>query len=465
MWGCNAGALKPAFPATAALPLPADCRVAHPPTVEALLELGADPNLVVPVPNASSPPPPLQHAVQVANVPVTQTAVRRVVRALLAAGADPLAVPRCGWGTALHFANFCGVPALEMMLAHLERLRAAGQLVLPSAEVATELMIAAARAGVFSLFVVAHEYVVAACGLRWRQQGAAAAAAAAAAEERRAARRSRDSDRSSSSSDDDGGEFGESGGAEAGCVKPQLGTLASQTAGGSPQQPPPRAPAWQPNASQLNETLRSSVRGGCPAILRCILASPLPFSVSTADATDDGLLGACALDGGSAETVSALHAAGARLSIQRLLSVLAEGVQPERLARLLAVQRPAVNLEYVDWRDSLACPVHVVLDRWLYVSPAVPAGTAPFVATPCVVSLQPAGAPAPQDSVQGLSLAKTPPATWGHGRPCTLCCLALPLPTAGQQVLGAAQRARHRGNPGSAAGSRVPTHSVAQPAV
>jgi hypothetical protein len=306
---------------------------------------------------------------------VAAAATRRVVAALLAAGADPLATTvrhqcsalRCACGSAQ-----LGNGALEVMLAHLEQRRVAGHLALPSGDAAADLMVAAARRRCRRLFVVAHEYVVAACGLRLRQQGAAAAAARAAAEERRAARRCSSSDDSSSSTDssnDDEGGGGRSSAAQASCTASAPGVLAGLlTEAAAQPPPPPRAPAWQPTTVQLFETLRSAALGGCPAILRCILASPLPFSLAGADAQGHGLLALCAVHADSDPPFAVLHAAGARLSLARLLFLLERRVPPERLSALLALQRPAVSQQAV-WLQAggvrcWACPIHRLLRMW-----------------------------------------------------------------------------------------------------
>lgn len=338
-----------------------------------LLELGADANLVGPPregPAGVQPFTPLSAAVLRAGPGQQAAATRGVVDLLLHHGADPLAPAvrrRCSTLRCACGSEFLPNGALPLLLAHLERQHAAGRLALGSGEQAAEVMVGAARCAREQLFAVAHEYVLAAAGLRRRRDAKLAAAAAARSAARRPAWRSGleeepqqqeeeveevPSTPIAAASSDGGG-----GGWDAG-FEPGL------DAGPATAAPPP----WQPSPVQLFEALRGAALGGSPAILRAILASPLPFSVAQADAAGNGLMAHSAAHAGCAEAIHILHRAGAQLTLRRLLYVLEKGVAAGAVAALLACQRPPVPPDTATLKAagvvSFSCPIHRLLHIW-----------------------------------------------------------------------------------------------------
>jgi hypothetical protein len=131
------------------------------------------------------------------------------------------------------------------------------------------------------------------------------------------------------------------------------------------------AATWQPSALQLFEVLRGAALGGCPAILRCILASPLPFSVAAADAQGSGLLAHCAAhaeEACCAESLGLLHAAGAGVSLRRVLYLLEKRMSAPCMAALLALHTPEVPSSDVTLKaggvTSYTCPINRLLHAW-----------------------------------------------------------------------------------------------------
>lgn len=254
-------------------------------------------------------------------------------------------------------------------MEHLERRAARGRLAFGTGDAAADVMIAAARCGRLRLFRLAHEFALAASGRR-RQY---------APEEGRAARQRR---RPIDTSDDDEEQVWPSGSgsgaaaAVADAGSPSDGSGAAGGGGGDADQPGPAhvvAPlaTWQPSALQLFEVLRGAALGGCPAILRCILASPLPFSVIAADSQGSGLLAHCAAHAEEeccAESLGLLHAAGAAVTLRRVLYLLEKRMSAACMQALLALHTPDVPLRDVTLKaggvTSYTCPVNRLLHAW-----------------------------------------------------------------------------------------------------
>ncbi len=260
--------------------------------------------------------------------------------------------------------------SLVLLVDHLERQAARGRLAFGTGDAAADVMVAAARCARLRLFRLAHEYALAASGRR-RQY---------APEEGRAARRRRPIDSSEEEEEEEeAGPRGSGAAAAAAGGWPSDGSEAAGAAGGGGggdvvQAGPAHAAAaatWQPSALQLFEVLRGAALGGCPAILRCILASPLPFSVAAADAQGSGLLAHCAAhaeEASCAESLALLHAAGAAASLKRLLYLLEKRMSAPCVAALLALQVPQVPSSDVTLKaggvTSYTCPVNRLLHAW-----------------------------------------------------------------------------------------------------
>lgn len=255
--------------------------------------------------------------------------------------------------------------SLALLVDHLERRAAHGRLAFGTGDAAADVMVAAARCGRLRLFRLAHEFALAASGRR-RQY---------AAEEGRAARRRRPIDSSEEEEEEEAGlsgsgaAFAPDGGSTNGSSE------AAAAGGGDAEQAGPAhaalAATWQPSALQLFEVLRGAALGGCPAILRCILASPLPFSVAAADAQGSGLLAHCAAhaeEACCAESLGLLHAAGAAVSLRRVLYLLEKRMSAPCMAALLALHTPEVPLSDVTLKaggvTSYTCPINRLLHAW-----------------------------------------------------------------------------------------------------
>lgn len=238
-----------------------------------------------------------------------------------AAGADPLAhsvrrrcsVLRCACGS-----EFLPNGSLPLLLDHLEARATAGRLAFGSGDAAADVMIAAARCGRVRLFRLAHEYALAASGRR--ALGAGAGSAGPSRAQHAHALDLSDSEEEggggaspASSESSDEGEAPGPGGEEAGLMAWLFGRLVRGGGGAA-------AVSWQPTELQLFEVLRSAALGGSPPILRCILASPLPFSLRATDASGNGLLAHCAAhaapDPSCTEALGLLAGAGARLTLK-----------------------------------------------------------------------------------------------------------------------------------------------------
>ncbi|KAL4457389.1 hypothetical protein ABPG75_012254 [Micractinium tetrahymenae] len=335
-------------------PLAVACRLGHIECVEELLNLGADPNAAGPVPQGIPKPfTPLSAVVLSSDGAggAPMPAAARIAQLLLAAGADPLghssrrrcSTLRCACGS-----EFLPNRTLPLLLDHLEGRLAEGRLAFGSGDAAAEVMVGAARCCRLRLFQVAHEFVVAAAGLRTPPSAArASAAAGASGSGHRPIPSSSTEEEDATTSDDETGAGSDGSNA-------WLGRLAR----GAP-------PGYQPSPQQLFEVLRSAALGGSVEILRAILRSPLPFDVAATDAVGKGLMAHSATHAGSGAAVALLHRAGARLDLQRLLYVLEKTASPGPVEALLACEQPQVPLDSPTIKAggilSFTCPIHRLL--------------------------------------------------------------------------------------------------------
>lgn len=255
--------------------------------------------------------------------------------------------------------------SLALLVDHLERQAARGRLAFGTGDAAADVMVAAARCGRLRLFRLAHEFALAASGRR-RQY---------AVEDGRAARRRRAIDSSEEEEEEEAGPSGSGAAVALDGGSISGGSEAAAIVGGNAEQAGPAhaavAATWQPSALQLFEVLRGAALGGCPAILRCILASPLPFSVAAADAQGSGLLAHCAAhaeEACCAESLGLLHAAGAAVSLRRVLYLLEKRMSAPCMAALLALHTPEVPLSDVTLKaggvTSYTCPINRLLHAW-----------------------------------------------------------------------------------------------------
>lgn len=503
--------------------LPPPYRLGHLASVRRLLELGADASGVgTPMDGLPKPYTPLSATVLTAG---DQPSVQPMCAALLAAGADPLApsvrrrcsVLRCACGS-----EFLSNGSLALLLDHLVQQAAAGRLAFGSGDAAADVMIAAARCGRVQLFRLvswlvdvgwmgggrdcgaavggqgsyalslsyprlfclfstttcsplqqqAHEFALAASGRR-----RAAVVGTSSRVQRAARRRAIDTD----SDEEEGGEGGSGGGVSAdSSVTSDVEAEAEPSGvmvwwhrllhGGASA---PNA-TWQPSQLQLFEVLRSAALGGSPPILRCILASALPFNVRATDASGNGLLAHCAAHAAQdacIESLGLLYGAGARLTLKRLLYVIEKRPCGEVLASLLAHERPAVTADEATLKAasvvSFTCPIHRLLHAWnvrlmgrgvVFLSPKNKFGFGFVDGFACTLGL------GGQRVCMHSDGSRSHPSTVLSGRLLTDPALPLRTPCAAGYTSPRPHRpclaAGHHGGPGGAAGGRLSPHTL-----